>query len=154
MELDTSSDSLTSPRIVLTLARELLGKGYTILPSSWTIGIHLLNFSSSFTISKLILLELYNSTGKLCQSSWKRRLTRVKQSPAFPPIWWHWSGWRNGRSTSYPPSTATTWKPRIMRKPTAVVTYNQNMEAVFLADQMLQSLCNFRKIILLIRKGM
>lgn len=35
MELDNSADDLTSSQIVLTLAKELLGKGHTIYMDNW-----------------------------------------------------------------------------------------------------------------------
>jgi hypothetical protein len=139
MKLDDSNDGLTSSRIVMTLARDLLGKGYSIFMDNWYSSPSLfrqLHMNQTDAVGT-VRLNRKNMPNKL-----KRKIPRGQTVSCFTTDMMALK-WMDKREVSllstYHDSdmTTTTTHSGSKEKPSVVVTYNKNMGAVDLTDQML-----------------
>lgn len=147
MQLAESDDGLTSSRIVLTLAKDLLGKGYAIYMDNW--------YSSPALFRQLRLnqtdaLGTVRLNRKNMPVQLKKKISRGQTIACFSMDLMALK-WMDKREVSilstFHKDEMTTVKSYRgdKQKPAAVVTYNKNMGAVDLADQMLTAYPTERK---------
>ena len=147
MQLDESDDGLTSSRIVLTLAKKLLGKGYCIFMDNWYSSpglfreLHMKQTDAVGTVR----LSRKNMPGEL-----KNKIV-VGQTIACYSKDMMVVKWMDKREVS----VLSTFHRNDMNivhnhrgdkeKPNAILLYNNNMGAVDVADQMLVAYPTERK---------
>lgn len=147
MELVDSPDGLTSSRIVLTLARDLLGKGYTIYMDNWYSSPSLFRHLKRNLTDALGTVRLNR---KNMPVQLKSKIARGKTIACFATDLMALK-WMDKREVSILSTfhcneltTVRTYRGN-KQKPVAVVTYTQNKGAVDLADQLLTSYPTERK---------
>jgi hypothetical protein len=147
MQLDGDFDDLKSSRIVMTLARELLGKGYCLFLDNWY---------SSPALYRQLKLNLTDAVGtvrlhrKGMPADLKQKIKRGETMARFTEdlMAMKWMDKKDVTILStYHTSTMETVTKRDVEKekPSAVLTYNKHMGAVDVGDQMLAAYAIERK---------
>ena len=147
MELVQSVDGLVSSRIVLTLAQELLGKGYCIFMDNWYSSPALYRELHSNGTDAVGTVRLNR---KNMPPTLKAKIARGQTTAAFTndmmALKWMDKKEVTMLSTFHGAQMQTVTVHRGEKeKPEAVILYNQNMGAVDVGDQMLVAYPSERK---------
>jgi hypothetical protein len=139
LELDESNDMLTSSRIVLTLTKELLGKGYTLYMDNWYSSPALYRQLRSNQTDALGTVRLNR---KHMPVQLKKKVAKGQTIALYSTDLMALK-WMDKREVSIlstfhgsEMTTVRTFRGN-KEKPVAVVAYNKHMGAIDLADQML-----------------